>query len=41
MEFSQEEVRFLLRIMADNASSDEVVHLIDTCPSGALRYIYK
>jgi uncharacterized Fe-S cluster protein YjdI len=26
-------------ILPDNGSSDEVVRVIDTCPSGALKYI--
>lgn len=28
-------------ILADNASADEVVNVINTCPSGALKYIRK
>lgn len=28
-------------ILADNASADEVVKVINTCPSGALKYIRK
>lgn len=26
-------------ILADNASAEEVARIIDTCPSGALKYI--